>query len=472
MYRTWKIKPIWQLSFLTSILLTGTIMAGAEVRNSNLEIGKSQDSPEISKSKSHRQKSCRKEDIGNSDYAHVIKTEVAPDDAKKDLIPKVITTTKPTKTCIQRLKDPANAAAGTQEICGEDYGLERVLDPIIKSLPPLQVGLNFVVQTTKDPMPEFEKIYDVTVSHPCEIHVSNLPTNRYFGDIFKGLEGTNIRNISIETADMIIIDGPIKLPGANLNLIAGQIVVTDGGKIDLTPKADSAIPAVGESGHGGMPGSDVRIESFSVVDERTNIEPFIIARGGAGQDAGPSQEGIKGIDLPTYEPYFITAIKRRGMRIPDQYKKLENHVVGWDRIHEERSRCDMFRSNCNKNWSVEARGILGGNEINKWKGADAIPGGFPGVGGSGGKVTVVPWNETAVLPDNSVDVSPGENGKPASNANGNESGLPRDIVIFRTAANGKQWIEEWYKSVLLKDAISPTSPIQIPIQGEITVYSR
>ncbi len=231
------------------------------------------------------------------------------------------------------------------------------------------------------------------------------------------------------------IETPVVIPGADLEINAQELVLTQNGSIDLTPHSNLQRAPQFEEGAQGAKGSTLTL-NISNLQAVPRTTPLFIVNGANGQPAGLGQAGSDGNSLPD---------------------------LGGGVIREESVSAIACSGTMPKSMQgcSEAVTIRGSGSVPS-KGEDARQGGKPGLPGDGGVIrTTIP------LAYSSYEIKPGLPGTPAPLYKGGKPGLPNPYYIITS----KRKSHAHYVSPGL-DAASPILPKDIGNFGRIEIIKE
>jgi hypothetical protein len=241
---------------------------------------------------------------------------------------------------------------------------------------------------------------------------SNLRDIKIAGSVFviddnplwQGLNGVeNIRNLVIE-ADKVVIRTKLSLPGTNLTINAVNVVIDDGGSIDLTPASYFVQPTAclsttckaANDGVDGQPGANLTISAENIsLPTSKPASPQLIVNGGRGQNAGAGFGDTSSMVASNNRTVDDKMADLGGGFV---YRlKLSLDVITLP--HSGRQLCAPFPPT-----------NLG---VDRWPndGVSAVAGGYPGAGGHGGTISVtVNAVDPAGISSPLISVAPGAGG--------------------------------------------------------------
>ena len=269
-------------------------------------------------------------------------------------------------------------------------------------------------------------------------HVDLIPgdENNLFADytyVEGGVANADIQELFIY-AETVVIGGELRLPGTDVTIYAKELIFQDSdehiAKINTTPLAYGKAAAQFQNGQRGEDAGNVTLHVHSVQLPDDGVENPVkrfVLRGGDGQAAGEGRRGANGqsrtIPQPQDVPNPINAVgilKVLGEYPTATYIQLDNAF----RVPVEQVGSRSFPTD-------------GGN---------AVPGGRPGDGGTGGRL-----KSSLLQVGMLTDVSGGAAGSPATSLKGGRAGTPRTAyqvrvpfigswdVKSRVSSNGTGW---------------------------------
>lgn len=252
-------------------------------------------------------------------------------------------------------------------------------------------------------------------------------------------------------ADTLVVKGTLKLPGTDVWIYARQMYFIDvtGQRacIITTPHSDWLLPGAGENGRPGQRAGNVLLAlsetphfSGGQPDDKDEVAPRIIAKGGNGQSAGPGAQGKDGPVLPDCSGELERLIKDKKWKIVSG--AVPTGVVYYEQLKDSSSKPTLTTA--------------------KWpgNGGDAQAAGRPGSGGSGGNVYT-----SFKSPNGFAESNGGEPGKQGKKETGGSPGKPSPATWVTYSVKGSK--------VALKTASTHTgNPGREALPGELTSKGR
>jgi hypothetical protein len=290
--------------------------------------------------------------------------------------------------------------------------------------------------------------------------------------LWQSLSGVeNIRSLVIE-ADKVVVRKKLSLPGTNLTINAIDVIVDSAGSVDVTPDSYFVQPPGCLSSTCSAPNDGVDGQSgasITIVAEKVSLHAAqpanaqLIANGGRGQNAGAGFGDTSNM------------VAKNNRTVDDKMKDLGGGFVY--RLQLSVDFMQMPHGGAELCVPHQPPNIQG---VQRWPsdGASAVAGGYPGAGGTGGRISVT---VNAVDPNGSssplVSVQPGASGTPDGDNGdgkrfGHKGGTPNPAYMELDKFNPKPQCSitstppASHTSADGKNANGPTAPKNIAASGQ------
>jgi hypothetical protein len=233
----------------------------------------------------------------------------------------------------------------------------------------------------------------------------------------------------------VIVGVPLHIPGANIKIYAQSLSFEDHGSqpssIDVTPLGQIAETAAGKDGAPGQNAGTIDLYVAQIENAASSPTPRLIISGGPGQQGGPESTGQRGADKPEMpnEPQIGGIV--RSWHDLQPFVIVDNGPLptDWSNYDSPKHVVWFFRYDQADEWGTR----------NNWPGDgnDGIPGGRPGLGGSGGSLhSAIPVDDTLLLRTGglSADARPqatrGDPGNPGTSVGIHLEPRPIGFAVF------------------------------------------
>jgi hypothetical protein len=359
--------------------------------------------------------------------------------------------------------DPASGIFTYKPADGEEIGFRLVFTSQVAGMPPISQTVSISLPSEKDfissaralPDPASTDYLLVSQSQNGQESFNGIVRNTWnaeisgktvifdssssdHGNLYTRFNNRpDLKNLVVY-AETLIVRSPLKLPGTNVVVFARHLRFEDvagQASLDTTPLGISARATQFQNGSQGQNGGDITLH---IQDFFSQPGPTIrlIARGGAGQDAGEGRPGGR-------KPDLIPSAPNAGNWGPGPWNMrwgagvgrvvldwpFQNQTWGW--VLDQNG--EPFPQNATPYPSViyvrcdPCGQYVGGQQRWPEDGEDALPPGVPGTGGNGGTIS-------SSLPDlgTFIDVSGGTSGQPGSPQPGGPAQNPVYSAQLRT----------------------------------------
>lgn len=278
--------------------------------------------------------------------------------------------------------------------------------------------------------------------------------------LWTSLSQGNISEIYIE-ADKINLKNENKWPSANVVIVARELSINPGAKLDLSPSQEApATPnQTGSDGKDGLPGSRLILNAKKIILNNTQADTVFLINGGSGQMPGPGEDGVNGPDAIPFPELALRVFS------PAEKERYLGHLIGIEALQYKKTKICSGNMPGGRKWKSKC----GKEEINYWAqgsiswpkdGSNAKPAGIPGAGGAGGRALIQTDSTNLDWPQ-ILSTKAGANGKPRMDAKGGVAGKPTIAIIKRARNSGTDqahYVDEVHYSQPGKDAPAPQAP--------------